>query len=155
MGIQSPLVGRFQPTNVGWRTRESRELPSPVDSGSEPASVCALSVLKSMRWNHFLGSLRNLVSQKALYFIKYRMGFCWDCGRWGIIGNWFNNNHNNLKMHIKFLAFKKGHKKKKNYFLVITAYFIFSQDDLPFRFSSFLFFPHSHVYCQGVSISSY
>ena len=144
--------------NVGWPTRESRELPSPDDSGSEPASVCAVSVLKSIRWNHFLGSLRNLVSQKALcsivYCIKYRrMGFCWDCGSWGIIGNWLNHNHNSLKMHIKFPAFKKGHKKKKNYFLVITTYFIFSQDDLPF--SSFLFFLHSHVDCQGVSSSSY
>ena len=49
MGIQSHLVGRFQPTNVGWPTRESRELPSPDDSGSEPASVCAVSVLKSIR----------------------------------------------------------------------------------------------------------
>lgn len=81
MGIQSPLVGRFQPTKVGWRTREGRELPSPDDSGSEPVSVCAVSVAKSIRLNHFLGSLRNLVSQKALcsivYFIKYRrMGFC-------------------------------------------------------------------------------
>lgn len=51
-------------------------MPPPDDSGSEPASVYAVSVLKVLDEIIFLGSLRNLVSQKALrsivYFIKYR-----------------------------------------------------------------------------------
>ena len=100
----------------------------------------AVSVLKSIRWNHFLGSLRNLVSQKALrsivYLIKYRrMGFCWDCGSWGIIGNWLNHNHNNVKMHIKFMAFKKGHKKREKLFFGHKCLF-----HILSRWTSFSFF---------------
>lgn len=111
-GNQSPVVGRFWHRNIAQRMEKGRE-PPPLDYSASVQHLYELSLFrKVLEEIIFSDSLKNPVSQKALcsviYFIKYRrMGLCRDCGSWGRIGNALNHYHNNFKMHVEYMVFKR------------------------------------------------